>query len=372
MPDTTVKYFDSTMSGAPALSGTAETLIVVLDACLVNGFGSVTLNSLVITANVATATVSTGHNLAMVGNTGPVIKIEGATPSGLNGEWRITVTSGTVFTFTTSGISDQTATGTITAKRAPAGFSKAFSVTNKAVYRSDDITGTRLYLRVDDSTTTYATVRGYETMSDVDTGTGLFPDSGTNVYLPKSISANSTPVHWRIYTDSLALYVLINGYDQSLPWSGALLFGDIVSYKSADQYHCALVANTSQGANSASFLHQLNSTTASYLARSYSQTGGVILFTRRSHGLLTAMGLGGGAYPNPVDNLFHAWPCEVVETTGPVARGLLPGLWVPIHTSAPADGTVVSDIPQLPGRDLLVQTLSSSGRAAFDLTGPWR
>lgn len=373
MPDTSVKYFDSTMSGAPSLSGTAGALISVLDACLTNGFGSVTLDSLVVAGNVATGTISTGHNFAMIGTTGPVIRIEGATPSGLNGDWRLaSVPGSTTFTFATTGISDQTATGTITAKRAPAGFSTVFSGTNKAVYRSDDVAGTRLYLRVDDSTTTYARVSGYETMSDVDTGTRRFPASGTDVYLTKASSAGSTNSPWRIYADASALYVITNGYDSGLPWSGALMFGDILSYKSADQYHCSLIASTASGANSASFLHRINLNTASYLARSYTQLGGVIAAFRQSHGLLSSMGIGGGAYPNPVDNLFHAWPCEVVESVGPVARGLLPGLWVPIHTSNPTDATVISDIPQLPGRDLLVQTLSNTARAAFDLTGPWR
>jgi len=58
MPDTSVVYFDSTMTGAPALSGTAGTLIGLLDACLQDGFGGVTLDSLVVASNVATATYS--------------------------------------------------------------------------------------------------------------------------------------------------------------------------------------------------------------------------------------------------------------------------------------------------------------------------
>lgn len=35
--DTSVKYLHSAMPGAPVLSGTAGSLISVLDACLVNG-----------------------------------------------------------------------------------------------------------------------------------------------------------------------------------------------------------------------------------------------------------------------------------------------------------------------------------------------
>ena len=114
MPDTTVRYYDVTMSGAPALSGTAGALIGVLDACLVDGFGSVTLDSAAVASNVATRSISTGHGFAMIGDTGSVIRIAGATPSGLNGDWRVaSVPGSTTFTFVTSGISDQTASGTI-------------------------------------------------------------------------------------------------------------------------------------------------------------------------------------------------------------------------------------------------------------------
>lgn len=141
MLDASVRYYDSTMAGAPALSGTPGALISVLDACLKDGFGTVTLNSLVVAGNVATGTVNAGHGFTMVGGAvGPVITIAGATPAGLNGTWRIaSVPNSTTFTFATSGIADQTATGTITAKRAPLGFSKVFSGTNKAVYRADDV-----------------------------------------------------------------------------------------------------------------------------------------------------------------------------------------------------------------------------------------
>ena len=43
MPDTTVKVFQNTDTGAPTLNAIVGNLISVLDACLVNGYGSVTL-----------------------------------------------------------------------------------------------------------------------------------------------------------------------------------------------------------------------------------------------------------------------------------------------------------------------------------------
>jgi hypothetical protein len=66
-----IKYFDSTMAGAPSMADAAGNLVAVLDACLVDGVGSVTLDSLVVAGDVATGTLSTGHGFTMAGLTGP-------------------------------------------------------------------------------------------------------------------------------------------------------------------------------------------------------------------------------------------------------------------------------------------------------------
>jgi len=376
MPDTTVRYYDATMSGAPALSGTAGALIGVLDACLVNGFGSVTLDSLVIAANVATATVSTGHNFALLGNTGPVIEISGATPAGLNGEWRISaVPSSTQFTFTTSGISDQTATGTITAKRAPAGFSKVFSGTNKAAYQADDLASTRLYCRIDDTGTTNARIRGYETMSGVNTGTGLFPtqaqlSGGGYVYKSNGATARD----WMLISDGRMVYFLCDptGIDSGAgsDWNGGFVFGDVISYAGVDAFHALLIAS---GAGDDTLpLPYLGSPTYSWLARSYTQLGTAITSARYSHGKNTGLGVGGQTYPAPVDNGLHLWPVECWESTT-LARGMMPGLWNPVHNSDTPHGSFIDTIAGLTGRTIRVNTTgNTSYEVAFDITGPWR
>ncbi len=371
MPDTTVKFFDSTMSGAPALSGEAGKLIDVLDACLVNGFGSVTLDSLVIASNIATGTISTGHNFAMVGDAGPVIKIEGATPSGLNGEWRLaSVPTANTFTFATSGIADQTATGTITAKRAPSGFEKAFSGTNKAAYRSLDIQGTQLYLRVDDSPAQYPTLIMYETMSDVDTGTGPSPTTGS-LWFGKSTAASSTAIPWRLFSDNRCFYLLadnIAGTPHS--WYGAMSFGDILSYKTTDPYACLLKAHVSQGYQFEYVNMGLN---GGFLSRSHTGIGAAIASIAYSNGRSTRMGGNSQAYPAPVDNGFHAWPVEVWETAAAtLTRGIMPGLWNPIHSGITENELVITDIPQLSGRTLFYSKQYSTYGMAFDITGPWR
>lgn len=371
--DTTVKYFHSGMTDAPQCSGEAGKLIAILDACLVAGFGSVTLDSLVVSSNVATGTVSAGHNFAMVGNTGPVVTIAGATPSGLNGEWRIaSVPGSTTFTFATTGISDQTATGTITAKRSPAGWTKAYSGTNKAAYSRTALGATTMLLRVDDSPAQFPTLVMYETMSDVDTGTGPGPTSGS-YYTSKSAAASTTTRPWRLYADARTVYVYIDG-GTSGNYQAGFAFGDILSYKAADAYHCMLIASPTASNNSA-YQAYLGYNTGSLIARSHTQTGGAISHTRYSHFLPTyAAGLGkaGNAYPAAVDNGFHAWPVELWESAT-VIRGLMPGLWCPVHAQNPNDAVTIDNIPQLLGRTLFIQkAMDGSYRAAHDITGPWQ
>jgi hypothetical protein len=370
MPDTTVRVFRSTDTGAPTLSNVAGTLIAVLDGCLADGYGSVTLDSLVIASNVATCTLSTGHGFTAIGATGPVVRIAGATPAGLNGDWRITYVSATVFTFAVTGITDQTATGTITAKRAPGGFEKAFTGTNLAVYRSLDITGTRLYCRIDDTTTTYARIRGYEAMSDVNTGTGLFPTDGQQSGGGYVYKANAASRPWTLFTDGRMIYFFCDSTGTAA-WPGGFLFGDVASYKAGDAFGCALISSASSGGQCQLF-DTGTAPSASYLARTHLQSGGSIIGTRCSHSRSSGLGAGGQTYPAPVDNLIHLWPVECWEGTT-LARGMLPGLWNPIHDGDTPHGTVVEDIPNLPGRALLIQTTrTASYECVMDCTGPWR
>ncbi len=359
--NTEVKVFQSTDSGAPVLSGTAGTLIAVLDACLKNGYGDVTLDSVVIAANVATCTKSTGHGFTMIGNVGPVIRISGATPAALNGDWRITVTSTTQFTFATTGISDQTASGTIVAKRAPAGFTKAFSGTNLAAYRSDDVVGTRLYLRIDDTGTTDARIRGYEVMTDVITGTGLFPK---DTQVSGGLWHRKYNGGWVLISDGKLIYFFNGSY--------IFVFGDINSYKSGDAYQCMMFAQTSAGGTS--YLYTTNYTTAGcYLARSYTQLGESVTCSRYTHGRSASLGSCNQVYPSPIDNGAHFWPVECWESDT-LARGLMPGFWCPIHTSAIPVKTVITDVPLSPGRSFYIMDPGAAAvcRVGIDITGPWR
>ena len=172
--DTSVKYITSDMPGAPVLNGVIGALVALTDACLNTGFGLRAVTSLVVAGGVATLTVANDvkngnllHSVVLVdGVTGPLVA--------LNGEQKLTAVSSTQLKFATAA-ADGTATGTITIKQAPLGFDKVFSGTNTAVYRSANVLGTRMFVRLSDTVAQAARIVGYESMSDVDTGVGPFP-----------------------------------------------------------------------------------------------------------------------------------------------------------------------------------------------------
>lgn len=99
---------------APPLSGQKGSGIVVLNACLKDGYNySISITGITRSGSTATATVSAADGLKL--KTGHIITISGAGQSEYNGTFTITVASTTTFTYTVTGTPVTPATGTITA-----------------------------------------------------------------------------------------------------------------------------------------------------------------------------------------------------------------------------------------------------------------
>lgn len=394
---TAVKYFSSSMTGAPVLSGTAGALVAVLDACLVDGFGLKTVDSLVVSSGIATANISTGHSAVA----GGVVLISGATPSGLNGEKRVISCTTNTVVFDATGISNQTATGTITLKIAPAGWEKQFTGTNLRAYRSTDSAATKFPLRVDDTGTYDARVVGYESMTDVNTGTAPFPTSAQRSggsYWPKSRAADSAARPWVLVADGLMFYLHVD-YDPSsfAGYGFTVCFGDFLPAYSGDSYGCML----SGGNASFSFsfasgnIHQTSleyvsssgSPNETWIARSYAGAGSSTRGLRQYDQIfvLAVDGVSGGsarnivAYPNPMDGSLMLSTFRVFEASTFGMRGVFPGFYgtpqrIPEGTFATGDP--VTGVTGLSGRTL--RTLigydlgGTSGKSFLDTTGPWR
>ena len=182
---TDIKFYFSTNNNAPQLQNTYGSMIDVLDACLVNGFGSQTVSTLTASGTTVTATFGSAHNFMQY----QVIKIVGATQTEYNGEFRIlTVPNANSITFKLAAVpSVTTATGTITSSLPSLGWEKPFSSTNvngggKAAYRSKNtLLPSRPFLRVVDELdpaysatyAKYAKVGIVEDMTDINTMLGV-------------------------------------------------------------------------------------------------------------------------------------------------------------------------------------------------------
>lgn len=397
--DTSVKYFSSLMSGAPALSGTVGSLLAVIRACLKDGFDLKTLSSLTVTGGVATAAF-TGTHSAQIDS---VVLIAGVTGgpagwAGINGEQKITGKPGAASVTFATNLPDGTYTGTITMKMAPLGFAELLSATNVAAFQSTDPASTKMILRVDDTGTTIARVVGCETMSDINTYAGLFPTAAQIAgggYWSKSNSANGTAVQWMLIGDSRAFYLHVcPGYASSSTFTHGYtkFFGDAPAQRpGGDAYACALGYSTSSNASAQSDGQpEYNAATQHAFARAHTGLGESSLhmclpFT----GTLSALsGIDGlfGPFPNPINGSLALSKRYFAVATNAPPRAIAPGIYSAPHTLAFDSFKFNNRVPgsdDLAGRNLIVVNATNTnttsapasggvGATFFDITGPWR
>ena len=379
--DSKVSVFHNGITGAPAVTAGAGSVAAILDACLVDGFGLATMTSLVVTGGIAVATFPGAHSAAA----DRIMLVEGATPSGLNGRWRMTSTTVNTATFAVTGVADGTATGTITMKVAPLGWTREFTGTNLRVYRSANVDSTQFYLRIDDTATNTARAVGYETMTDVSTGSGPFPTSA-------QVSGGMVWAHrssrWFLVGDDVRFYFGVTGRSADSGNGHAIsMFGDFVSYKPSNAYRCALFGPTSDSLGAAAINASemgawANSSITGYGARGYSGLGGSEAIGRIASpwfGSTNWSGISssGYPYPDPITNSLRLSNALVSDGGG--VLGYLPGIYPLIQALGEAQANAASIDGQ---GDLLNRKLTffatgaysgaiNPGSICFDTTGPW-
>lgn len=382
-----VKRYTSATAGAPSLTGQAGSLISLLDACLKDGFNSKSPSAATQTAGTATVTC-TSHGFVP----GDVVAISGANESAWNDEFRVLTAAANSFTFAIGAGTTSPATGTLAAKIAPLGWTKPFSGTNKAAYlpKAEYV---QRYLRVQDDSSTptsasgrWGKARGYETMSDVDTGTGPFPtvaQSTNGLSIFKSSTSDSTTRSWWLVGDGGIFYFGTFWHASYLTQASGYLFGDVASLRAGDSYSSLLVGDatdTLSGSPSAtSTFTTLGGYSATqvgkYLARAHAQTGSAVAAGMMGdNGVSLYMGYGGLTYPHPPDNGLLFAPVAVVESSVIRSRAL-PGLYQPLHAVPLNYLDTLTGLADLPDRTLQAFDLSYGGsraQALIDVTGPWR
>lgn len=305
----TVRVYRSTDASAPALTNAVGTLITLLDACLVNGYG----------ANAA------------------------------------------------------------------AGWTKAFTGTNRASYRQG--TGSNgFYLDVTDTTTVSSIVRGYETMTAVNVGTNPFPTvaQSTNYYILKS--SISTAAGWILIASEKIFYLWVNPIITTAYTSTSsqiTCFGDIISRKSGDIYATTLIGNSSnsQSFNEFGTFRLITDSTSTWMARSHTGTVGSIRTVNTSH---SAKQQTSSQWNNiGIDTItknYNLSPIWVFEPVTSVDRGVLPGVYKFIMNNPPnmltaAQGVQIQGTGTLTGKTFEILQSYRAGDSlvgtAFEISNTW-
>ncbi|MDT0496532.1 hypothetical protein RM530_04020 [Algiphilus sp. W345] len=303
-----VQYYSSEDAGAPVLSGQAGALTALLDACVVDGYGS----------------------------------------------------------------------------KPALGWEIAFTGTDLRAYRSTDPDASGALLRVQDTGTTVAMLRGFLTMSDIDTGTFSFPTSAqaaSGLYAHKSNSATSDSRAWYLVGDERAFLLATNAY--SSYWS-VHFFGDVIGYSPTDAAAAILLADTSNSATGYAGFDAGGMTTGSPRSRwargidemTESPLLGCSVISANNQ----SIGYGGYCceYPNVVDGSIGVAPIILREVVsgGAILRGQLPGIFQPLHNHGLEFGALIPGNGDLTGRNLVVvlngASSSAIGNVIVDVTGPWR
>jgi hypothetical protein len=194
----------------------------------------------------------------------------------------------------------------ITIKQAGAGWSKPFSASTKAVFRP--AAGNRRFLRVVNAIGADTLARGYEDMTDVDTGTGPFP-TVAQVATPIVVgnvgySSQAGSPWFLIATSKWMIFQLANlvtpAYSVSM-----LFFGD--------------ASHTVVPNDPYSSMLRINS--AIYLCRNYAgAAGSVAASVRDSDG-------GSAAWPSVIADGAQFLPYATVVESTSILRGVMPNAY---------------------------------------------
>lgn len=268
--------------------------------------------------------------------------------------------------------------------KAAAGWAKTFSGTSKAAYRA--AAGNRLYLRIQDDgpgggTFKEARATGYETMSDVDTGTGPFPTAALGVgsaamlVVRKSLTADATARAWIVVADGRTFYMFVLTGDAAATYV-AWGFGEFFSVVPSDAWRSFIVARGAENnaANTSEMLDKLAmpSTTNSawiYMPRAYTgASGGVIGIRFGDSSKMGSLAVIGGVlpYPNSADGGIYLSPIWISDNNTPatpIMRGRMRGMWHICHppSGSVADGDTISGVGELAGKSFLFIKLGQTG-----------
>jgi hypothetical protein len=379
----TTFVFRSTDADTPRWSGTAGDLTNLFDKVFVTGYNALT--GVTVTRSGSTATFSkASHGFV----TGQIVRHSGFTETEYNVDGKITVLSSSTWSISVAGTPTTPGATSGNAKMCPLDWTSAYTGSNKAAFRNRTASN-QFYWRLDDSNAQNAQSRWYETMSDVDTGTGLAPTTGqialgSGPYIYKSNSATTTARAWKIFSNGKFLHVFWK-------WDGTswihMMFGDYPSYVTADAFNTLQTASLTASASWAQIVYVSEYTASgqalnTYLVRGYAQTGAAVTgcFTTFGFGDSTSRPIGGlaGLVPTNPTSTFGGLVMGRIhvsarDSVGEGVRGRIPGLWCPFVNRAMSDADTLSGAAGtgISGRTFEVVNLSTTGQCLVETSDTW-
>lgn len=375
-------------AGAPTVNAaTVGSFLAMFRACMVDGYNSKTVT---ITRSGATATAAcTAHGFIA----GQIVAISGAGEGEYNGNFTVLTAAANDFTFEVSGSPATPATGTITCKVAPAGWTEEYTGTNVAAFRSSPTGGTGCYVEISDTVNTVGvypvTITAYSVMTAISTGS----NATASVYAGRRPrNSGSDDLQWVLVADAHTFYVMGRGaVSTKYMLAGA---GDIESLQGSDAYAYGTWGDFSSSTsfNSPPTGLQVNSNSTFFafggppstmttstgfvsLGRDYTGTG-----SESRHTLLgptvyatgapsTNSYLGGNNFPaRPAANGAAEAAMPAYVCRGQVIRGKLRGAYVPLSDitgfAAGTIGTLVS-APDFGGVDSAVMAMLCGGSSPY-------
>lgn len=306
----TVRLYKSTDASAPTLTGQVGSLVALLDAVLVNGYGSQTAAGW----SIAYTATNKRDYLQASGHSGFYLDVDDSAPT-------------TAKEARTRGYEAMTAQATGT-NAFPTSAQSSFGVVCRKSVSADSVT--RPWYMVADGGTFY-----------------LFVDTGDFI----------SPAY------SLAFY-----FGDFFSYKASDAYGCAIIGRNTENTG----ANSAEGLPSLAPLNAMltASTPAHYVARSWTGTGGSIAFAKHTSVMMYTNGSGSSyatvtgssaspvTYPNGPDAALELAPIWIGHNSA--IRGYLKGLWCPLHVQPTGHGDTFSGSGNMSGKSFLSLNVQSA------------
>jgi hypothetical protein len=220
----------------------------------------------------------------------------------------------------------------------------------------------------------FAEAWGWSNADGLGTGYVAFPiRSGAGMIARKSATADSTSRRWLLVgTDRSFIFVAYHAYGTTANAAEAWFFGDLIPLSPIDVWAVALFGNSTQQLDypvSGIAITFDNTRTIRAIPYTFQGAPGPISFSRVWTGVDTAdhtVGYGYVPYPNGPDGRGYVERVIIVESGSAHFRAVLPGFWAPFHdwkrNNTITDWMTFAGAGNLAGRSFIVAKWGDGNR----------